>query len=235
MIDMPGKFCPKCGAQEVDFYEGLCVKCYKEEEEFTESPKEISVKECKDCGYWLYRGKWKKPTEDVVKNMVKNSFKTKLNRPTYRIEVAENEINVSLKGNVDPQGLIQKKENYSIPFKLGKDLCPVCNKVRCQSHKVKVQLRRSDEDPNEKKFDRIDRFITKEVGRMMSWNHKSLAFWKEEAEEGINYCFGYKDPADRVKRLVKKKFKVNVRVHVRKAGRARDGKKKAKLTYKIRV
>lgn len=232
---MPGKFCPKCGKQDVDYYEGLCLKCYKEEKEFTEAPEKLDIDICRKCGYWRYRGKWKEPTHELVKKFVEDAFKTKLLDSKYSVKLEKDELIVKLRGKADEQGILMIEEDYRVPVEFEEKMCPVCRKIQNRKYKVEMQLRRKDEGHSEKKFKKLDDFINKEVERMGRHFHKAHAFWQKEVEEGKNYYFGYKDPANRIKGRLKKKFGIQMKVSTRKAGRDREGKKKANLSYMVRV
>jgi len=231
---MPGKFCPKCGKQDVDFYEGLCLECYKEENKFTEPPNKIDVETCRKCGYWKYRGEWKKATQDLLKKFVKDAFETNLFKAKYSVELSEEEVKVNLKGKADFQGLIDIEEDYSIPINFEEELCPVCRKIQNKKYKVELQIRRK-EDHDEEKFKEVDEFINSDMRRMYKRNHKAHAFWQKRIQEGKNYYFGYQETANRIKNRLKKRFGLQMKVSTRKAGRDREGKKKANLSYMARV
>ncbi len=232
---MPGKFCPKCGKEDVDFYKGLCFECYQEEHEFIEVPKEIEVTRCSECGYWRYKGDWKKPKPRLLEKIVKDKVDVDLEHVDYKVKNLEDKIKLEVKGDIDREGLMNVDKEYKINLEFNDQPCPVCLKRKNEDFDVKIQLRKNEENHDEDKYNQIHSYIDRMSSQEMDRDNRALSFWKSKKKVGMNFYYGYREVGKRILDKVNSKFNPSVKESTTRAGYDREGKKKVRYTYCIRV
>ena len=100
------KFCPRCGREDVDFYKGFCVDCYREMNLKLEFPRKIEVSECRYCGRWLVKNKWIMPSYNELNKLIKSKIKSNLYNLRIETELKEDKVKIKVKGSLDPEGCL---------------------------------------------------------------------------------------------------------------------------------
>lgn len=231
---MPGKFCPKCGEENPDLYKGLCFQCYKEENKFLKAPEKLNVTECRECGHLRDEIKWKKPSNELLKKMIKKKLDTDLESSEYAVDLRKDKAIIKVKGKADSEGMIDIEESKEIEFDFNKILCPICRRKNSKDHRVKIQLRRR-QNHDKDKYEDINAYIIRETQKKLEKDNRALASWERDTEEGKNYYYGYREIGKEICDKVNRKFNLKVKESVTNAGYDNRGKRKARYTYCIRV
>lgn len=229
---MKKRFCPKCGKEDVDFYKGFCIDCYKEMHRFTKIPKELKILTCKRCGLWYYRNEWFEESFQNLERIVKNKVKTELYNPGYEIDLKEDLVLLKIKGYVDKYKQILTEENFEIKIKYPTKICPNCLKISGKYFEFKIQLRpgRGIAD-----FKSVSTFIKKSTHRLMFKDPKAEAFWWQNTKNGVDFLFGSKQVGERVSKETINKFGLKAEASYKFRGIDKKGRKKTEYTYCIRV
>jgi NMD protein affecting ribosome stability and mRNA decay len=234
---LSSKFCPKCGATDKDFYKGFCVDCYLESHELVQFPKKIEIPECTHCGMWLYHNKWVEDSYQHLQKIVADKVKTDLVDPEYEAEILEKKdkkIRVKVVGYLDKQRQFRLEREARIPFSKDGRICRACVKFSDKYYEVKLQLRNA-ETTDLVLYKKASTFIRRNAHALARSDQRAKAFWWEERREGTDFFFGFKQIGDAVVSETKKKFKVKVEKSSRFLGYSKDGKKKVRFTYCIRI
>ncbi|MFW5903008.1 MAG: NMD3-related protein [archaeon] len=236
---MPDKFCPKCGAEDTDFYDGLCLKCYKEEEDFVETPEKIKIKKCRECGCWQHKGKWEKPNEDILKEIIKKQVDIDLNYSEIEVDLKEDKVKAKIRGNADPKGMIPVELEIEMDVDVDEKLCSICLRRKGGDHRVKIQLRKNRgkkrKKHNPKKFKEVKRYIEKTTLKEMGEDNKAMAAWRTKGEKGWDYYYGYRKIGKSIVDRVSKKYDLKPKTSKKDAGYDESGKRKKKDIYCFRV
>ena len=228
------KFCPRCGREDVDFYKGFCIDCYREMNLKLEFPKKIELSKCKHCGRWLIKNKWIRPNYNELNNFIKSKIKTNLKKMKVDVELKQDKVLVKITGSLDEHGVVKVDEEREIPFKFRERVCDYCMKKNSSYYEVKIQLRKLKVF-DLIKFERIKKFIEKEYNYFSKKFDDASGFWVEEKKEGLDLFFGSQMVAERILKEVRHKYKVKTEKSIRAAGLTQKGKRKGKTTYLIRV
>lgn len=227
-----GKFCPKCGREDVDFYKGFCIDCYKEMHSFTKVPKELKIVRCKRCGLWSYRNEWIEESFQNLKRMVENKVKTEIYKPIFEINLKDETIFLKIKGYADKRKQIPVEEDFEIKIKYVNKICLNCLKISGKYFEFKIQLRPGR---NIADFKDVSTFIRKSTHRLMFKDPKARAFWWKEIKNGADFLFGSKQVGEKVLKETLNKFGLKADVSYKFKGLDKKGKKKIEFTYCIRV
>ena len=187
--------CPKCGKHTKKIIEGLCKGCH-----LTLNPliiKDIKLQQCPNCGKFQVHNQWvATKIGDLLKKIIeekgKISFKIPVHSPAAKTKV---KFNVTLKG----------KQNIIIPAELAYVICPNCAKEHSTYFEAILQLR----NPKSEIIDFINKALEKEKSKGVFLTKE------EEVTNGIDYYITSKRFASKLGRLLKKKFKGELKLSPR--------------------
>lgn len=148
------RFCVKCGISEEEspLIEGLCPKCWLEENELVNVYENITIEYCKVCGSPRIHGKWLKPmdmgeaihtalveylrdlkpTKQFIRDITIDSIEF-LTEPSWRTNVR-----IWVKARVSS---VELRQPYDIVVRLKPSTCPRCIMKRSGDYGVLVQIR----------------------------------------------------------------------------------------------
>jgi len=231
-----GRFCPKCGKENVDFYKGFCIDCYEKMHTFVEWPEIVEVDECKKCGRWKYQKKWIEDSFQNLQKIIKSHIKNALyySKTEVEVDVEGTTARVKVKGFIDENQQLEIERENEVELKIKPKTCDDCMKLSGKYYEYKIQLRRKDTfDPM--KFKRIEKLIEQETYRLSYELPTAKMFWKTVKKEGTDFFFGDKKIGEIIMKHILKKYKLRPERSSTLAGLTKAGKKKYKLTFCIRV
>jgi NMD protein affecting ribosome stability and mRNA decay len=228
------KFCPRCGATDKDFYKGFCVDCYAQMNIFAEIPRTLKIVKCKNCGFWFYKNAW---IEDSYQNLVKmlsEKVKTVLFEPKFDVDLRDSVAVLKIFGFADERKKIPIKVEKEVFLEFEEKTCDSCLKFSGKNYEVKIQLRRSKVF-DAMKYKKIVDFIRRGMNYRMRDDERARSFWFDEKKEGIDFFFGFRQVGDLVLHQLLDNFKVKHETSFEFLGLTKDGKKKVRVTYCIRI
>lgn len=232
---MSGKFCPKCGRTDADFYEGFCINCYVDTNVFMKLPEEIEITQCKRCGHWFFKNEWMEDSFQNLKKIIADKLKTNLYSPKVDVDTENNVALVNVSGFIDKNRHYQISRDFRVKTTFHDITCDKCRKLTGKSFEYKIQLRHA-KDGDEEKFKRAERFIKREALHLAEVMPEAKAFWSEENKEGLDFFFGYKSAGDAVLKAFGNKFRVRFERSSRINGIDKaNGKMKYQMTFCARV
>ncbi|MEM0372507.1 MAG: 60S ribosomal export protein NMD3 [archaeon] len=232
---MSGKFCPKCGRMDADFYEGFCIDCYVNTNVQTRLPGEIEIVQCKRCGSWFFKNEWIEDSFKSLKRIIADRLKTNLYSPNVSVDTEGNEALVSVSGFIDKNRHYQIERDYRMSVRFKDATCDKCRKLAGKSFEYKVQLRRA-ENHDPETFARIAKFVKREIAYLSEKMPESKAFWFEENKDGIDFFFGFRKAGDFIVKSVGDKFHVRFERSSKIAGLDRKtGRMRYQMTFCARV
>jgi len=235
-MEMAGKFCVMCGAEDVPLIDRMCPSCYIKNRSVVMFPKFLRVEVCRVCGARKEYGRWVTPSPDsdpvteAAEEALMNSLKLDHNINDYRVEIGtqrSDKFGVRLPVRVEGTVLGKKFNLYQeVPLKVDYVLCDSCIKRRGKYYEAIVQLRGRD---GVMSWD-VRRFFESFFSKDEMSNLSDVV----EGKEGVDYYFISKTVA---KRLVTKVMS-EVRVEVKESyqnERIKRGKRDAKLVISLRL
>ncbi|MCD6414421.1 MAG: hypothetical protein J7L23_02215 [Candidatus Diapherotrites archaeon] len=235
---MVSKFCPKCGATDKPFFKGFCVDCYMKDHKLIKIPEEITVDECPSCLRLRLRGEWVTPTPSNLARFIKGKVKVK-ELEDYSISVRETRvqghrsiIGVKIEGKLGGTPVEIFKE---ITFIRNVKQCDICAKKKTKYYKALIQLR--------PKSGSISHDTIQKAFRLVRNRNRAYAIKDREAEifrfkadsHGIDVYLGSSKAAGDIVNALRGKFDAQVKKSSTLVGMDRDGRKKYRVTYSVRV
>lgn len=230
------KFCPKCGKEDVDFYKGFCIDCYGKMNVFLEAPGKIEITKCGKCERWFYKGRWVEDSYQQLKRIIFDKIKTNLIKPKIEVDTENDFAIVNISGYSDP--LKQNKAEFERKIKInyiGKS-CEKDFKISNRTFEYKIQLRKKEDFFDFNLYERIIKFIKKEVEYLERKMPDYHVFWFKENKDGIDFFFGFKEEGDHVVTRLKTKYKLDMKRSASLVGFDKGtGKYRYKQTFCLRV
>jgi len=228
------KFCPKCGATDKDFYKGFCIDCYTKTNVFANIPDNLKITRCKDCGFWLYKGAWVEDLHQNLLKMISEKVKTVLFDPKFEADLKDRAVALKLSGFADERRKIPVKVQKEIRIQFDEKTCETCLKFNGKNYEVKIQLRRSHTF-DAVKYKKVSTFIKRSTNFIMRKDERARPFWQEEKKEGTDFFFGFRQIGESVFHEILETFKVEHEKSSEFLGIDRNGKKKIRVTYCVRI
>lgn len=228
-------FCPKCGATDKDFYKGFCIDCYLESHTLVEFPEKFTIVECRNCGGRLHNNRWVEDSYPVLQKLALEKIKTELVAPEVEVELKEKAAVLRVTGFLDTQKQFSVTREKEVPLIKEQRICSSCVKFSDKFYELKLQLRNA-EPTDLVLYKEISRFIRKTAHLHGRSDPRAKAFWWEEEREGTDFFFGFRQAGEAVISEIGSAFRIHPESRSNKIlGIAKNGKKKVRFTYCIRV
>lgn len=223
---MRKKFCPKCGKETNEFYENLCKNCFLEKFSSLEKiPKKILIKECKFCGKYFYKKILKENVESLIEAILSEILeKGKIESINYRI--FENKLKMEIETKI--RGL-KKAEEFLSELIIKQSICNICQMKEKGYAQAIIQLRCSD-----KILPKIEEDIRREVEILNKFDLLAFISKIEKEKNGLNFYIGSKKSAREIAKILKRKYKAEVKFSRKLVGFER-GKKVYRDTILIKI
>ncbi len=235
---MPGKFCVRCGKENVELIDRLCIDCYLETKQLFVFPKEIKGKVCRICGSEFIEGKWERIHEDVeeaVKDLTLRELSKRVevdkNVSNYSIDVGRvwrdsngrDHVEIVAEGSIRGRRVEVKGDSLmSIEYVL----CDTCKKKKAKYYEAIIQLRGKKGSLEKEKRRVFESFFTEEVIA----NLADVV----EGKEGVDYYFIKKSAARRLVSYFASSVDATVNESFQDES-TKKGKRTAKLVISLRV
>ncbi|MBW9140858.1 MAG: 60S ribosomal export protein NMD3 [Candidatus Aramenus sp.] len=235
---MPGKFCVRCGKENVELIDRLCIDCYLETKSLFAFPKEIKGKVCRVCGAEFIEGKWERIHEDVenaVKDLTLRELSKRVevdkNVSNYSIDVGEvwrdsngrDHVEIVARGSLRERRIEVKGDSF---MGIEYVLCDTCKKRKAKYYEAIIQLRGKKSGLEREKRRLFESFFTEEVIA----NLADVV----EGKEGVDYYFIKKSVARKLVSYVASSVDVTVNESFQDES-IKKGKRTAKLVISLRV
>jgi len=251
--DVMRRFCYRCGALEAKqgpLINGLCQRCFAEENRLLHVPQELEIIICGRCGAYMVEGKWHRVSggdlvTEAAKMVALSSIRLahstlgemKLLRPedvpkvalSVRVRPDDGIIDVRATGKIHELQTEPQIEEAHMTFKIKRVTCDACALKNVHHYEAIVQVRG--------KFKRSDIVKTLERIAAEAGNQERMAFISkvEEHKNGLDFYVNPMRLARRMAGVLKSKFDAEVKESRKLVGQKRDGRKKYKFTISVRI
>lgn len=223
---MRKKFCPKCGKETNEFYENLCKNCFLEKFSSLEKiPKKILIKECKFCKKYFYKKIFSENIEGLIEAILSEIIeKGKIESINYKI--LDNKLKMKIETKI---GSLKKAEELVSELIIKQSVCNTCQMKEKGYAQAIIQLRCSD-----KILQKIEEDIRREIEILNKFDLLAFISKIEKEKNGLNFCIGSKKSAREIAKILKRKYKAEVKFSRKLVGFER-GKKVYRDTILIKI
>jgi len=249
------QFCYKCGALEAQkgqLIQGLCQRCFAEENRLIRAPAELEVTICRRCVAYMLSKRWYQAGEgDAVANAVRATALSairvvhlspagmKLLHPQEAPEaelsiepkIKEGVIEVRAKGKIHELQAEPQVEEARIKFEVKQITCDVCSLKSAHHYEAILQVRGDLTKKRSEIKAALERLADHESKR------KRAAFIShvEERKEGPDFYVNPLSLARQMASLLRSEFGAKIEESAKLIGQTRDGRKKFKFSILARL
>lgn len=232
VLNVMERFCPKCGATNVQFIKSFCQNCYLQEHKVISVPEEIKIEFCKRCGRVRVKGKMYKQTKEIINELIlskiklKELYNEKILIELHPLQSDRTKAVLYISGKIGNDKVSFKKE---IILKFVNFCCNDCSRIAAGYFEAILQVR-APESKRKKAFDFCKNFLLKE----QKHNILAVIVKKEEESTGFNLIIGSKQAAFKLAREMIKKFNAKMNTSSSLVGR-KEGKDLKRSTFLVRI
>jgi nonsense-mediated mRNA decay protein 3 len=230
-------FCPRCGNEDEDLYEGICKSCFINEARIITIPDTIELTICAHCSSLLNGIKWEDSNlseEEFVTQAVMENYETfsyvqdlEVSVEILTVRGSVYECIVHAEGNVIDSRVI---EEHRINVKINKGSCPDCSKYASGYFESVIQIRADKRFPSNEELQTIDKILRKRIRLLSVKNRMAYVSDISVLKEGVDYYIGSYKAARKLANSIKDVMGGVIQESPRLIGR---DKSKGKDLYRI--
>jgi nonsense-mediated mRNA decay protein 3 len=203
-------FCPKCGSEDEELYEGICRSCFVKEAKLMNIPHNLEITVCAHCNSLLKGLKWEDCdlseeeliTLAVMENNEKLSYvqNFKLSVEILTIRGSNYECLIHAEGTVMGSKIV---EEYNTNVKIKKGACPDCSKYASGYFESVIQIRADNRFPTPNELHTIDHIMRTKISALSVKNRMAYVSDVSTLKEGVDYYIGSYKAAKKLASAVK--------------------------------
>lgn len=197
------KFCPKCGKETDELYEGLCKECFKSEKKVIEIPEKINITICPKCGRLKKGRKWKtEELKEFVKKEIKRiiEIEGEIKEIKFDFKELENGLKVEIKVKTYLINNMLSESRKIVKIGIKKERCKYCEKRLSGYYETVIQLRSEDN----KKINKALKII-KNIIKGLEDNMGFVSNIRK-VKNGYDLFIGSKGLGNRISKKIKKEL-----------------------------
>jgi nonsense-mediated mRNA decay protein 3 len=250
------QFCYRCGALEAQkgpLIQGLCQRCFAEENRLLRAPAELEITICRRCGAYMLGKRWYQGgEEDAVMNAARATVLSairvarlspagmKLLRPREAPEVElsiepkfkEGVIEVRAKGKIHELQAEPQVEEARIKFELKRMTCDVCSLKSAHHHEAILQVRG---ELTKEKRSKIRAALVRLADEESKRERKAFISDVEERKEGLDFYVNPASLARQMAALLRSEFGAKIEESAKLIGQTREGRQKFRFSILARL
>jgi nonsense-mediated mRNA decay protein 3 len=203
-------FCPRCGSEDQELYEGICISCFVKEAKIITIPQDLEVTICAHCSSLLKGIKWEDcelSEEELVTLAVMENYETSsyVEDLEFTVEILTirgsiYECIIHAEGNVMGTRII---EEHTTNVKIKKGSCPDCSKYASGYFESVIQIRADRRFPSPKELETIDQIMRAKTSSLAVQNRMAYVSDVSVIKEGVDYYIGSYKAARKLTTAVK--------------------------------
>jgi nonsense-mediated mRNA decay protein 3 len=193
-------------------------------------PSKIEIETCGRCGSSKTHGEWKQGSISPVQFLKETTKQDPhIHNPEFKVSSGNHHWQIWISGNIFGKNIT---EEYTIPLKIQKTVCPRCSMITGGYYEAIIQIRGTNRPVTSEEKKMITQLITKKLS--LSSDNKAFLTKIDEKKEGIDYYLGGSHIADSLTRFLKQRFYGKTKKSVTLVG-MKDGHNVHRVTYLLRL
>ncbi|MEN6329247.1 MAG: 60S ribosomal export protein NMD3 [Methanobacteriaceae archaeon] len=190
-------FCPQCGKEDEELYQGLCRLCFIKETPLISCPDEVEATVCAHCNSTFQGGRWIDSDLDTEELMVR--ILTESVTPAEAAECVDLSFKVlNQRGSkwdvlILAQGRLLGEEvdqECQVIFKTKRSVCPDCSKYASGYYEAVIQLRADKRPLDLFEKEKADSVLKNLLQKLVEKNRMAYLVDRVEVKEGVDYYIG---------------------------------------------
>ncbi len=203
-------FCPRCGNEDEELYEGICRSCFVKEVRLITIPQNLEATICTHCNSLLNGVKWEDSElsqEELVTRVIMENYDIlpyvqdlELSVKILTVRGSNYECLIHAEGTVLDTRVV---EEHRVIVKIKKSSCPDCSKYASGYFESVIQIRADKRFPTSEEIQTIDRIIRAKISILSKKNRMAYVSDVSIIKEGVDYYVGSYKAARKLASAVK--------------------------------
>ncbi len=190
-------FCPRCGSEDEDLYEGICRSCFVKKARIIDVQKDLEITICAHCSSLLKGIKWEDSdlsdeelvTLAVMENIKPESYVEDLELSVEIITIRGSNYECIVHAEATVLGT-RILEEHSVNVKIKKGVCPDCSKYASGYFESVIQIRADKRFPSPEELSTIDAIMRAKTRALSVQNRMAYVSDVAVLKEGVDYYLG---------------------------------------------
>lgn len=233
-------FCVKCGAENVETVDGLCLQCFLNGRKLITMPHHVDLMRCANCEEYSIGDQWVKMSENEAVDEI--ALTTVMIIPEGRIvsvgtmveKQEEKTFVVHVQADVDVSGVIASDEDSTI-VRLKNTVCKRCSRQLGSYYEAIMQIRTGEKTLDDDLRDEVVRWVRDTV-ELQSKKNRSLFITKvQEVPGGVDIYLSSISLGKTLTRDLSEMYGAEVKESESLVGVSSDGQEVYRVTFLIRL
>lgn len=233
-------FCVKCGAEDKEIMDGLCIDCFFNGRKLLSMPHHVNLFRCTNCEEYSIKDDWVKRTQeeaiiDIALTQLSAIPEAKVVSVGAVVETQdERTFVVHVQADMDIKGF-KATEETSIIVRLKNSVCKRCSRQLGSYYEAIIQLRTGEKTLDDDIRDEIVRWIRDTV-EVQSKTNRSLFITKvEEVAGGVDFYLSSISLGKSLTRTLYERYAADVKESAKLITTSSDGLEVYRVTYLVRL
>jgi nonsense-mediated mRNA decay protein 3 len=191
------KFCPQCGREDDELFQGLCRYCFIKETPLIVCPDDLVVNICAHCSSTLDGNRWTDSDQSEDEIIADNVYDNiELHKYAENVEISLEVLNqkgslleILIKSHGKMLGE-DIEEECTVNVRLNRTVCPDCSKHASGYYEAVIQLRADNRPLELAEINEVDRIMKELFGKLVEKNRMAYLADRVELKEGVDYYIG---------------------------------------------
>ncbi|MDY6931681.1 MAG: NMD3-related protein [Halobacteriota archaeon] len=235
---MVSLFCPVCGKDVEELYDGLCKDCFIDGVRLIEFPNVVHAVTCPTCDSVYRKGTWiEKDINELIFSLVEESIAIHPEAESITLSVdpliQERIINVYFIVRAKVKSL-DISEDGEIEIRIKKESCDRCSRISSGYHEGIIQIRADGRYPTQKETNICADMAYELIDRLKEGDRLAFISKVLTLKEGIDIYVGSMASAKQIARSISDRFGVSTSESSKLVGN-KDGRKLYRVTFSVRL
>ena len=233
-------FCVKCGKEDVDTINGLCMECFLNGRKLVTMPHHVDLIKCSNCGEYALRDQWLKVSQDDA--ILEIAMNTAMIIPEARLVSVgqmierqdEKNFVVHVQFDLDVNGVMAEDEDSTI-VRLKNGVCKRCSRQLGSYYEAIIQLRSGERNLDEDLREEVVRYVRRSVDDMAR-NNRDLFITKiQKAIGGVDFYLSSTAMGRSITRELVDRYGAEEKESASLVGQTSDGQEMYRVTFLVRL
>jgi nonsense-mediated mRNA decay protein 3 len=231
-------FCPRCGKNTDELYDGLCSDCIESSFVLFTYPDVAEVKVCPRCGAFFEKGKWIDDFEKNVHAIVRRILKINPEVGGAHVDIStdfiDKNIAIATVRATARLGNLDVEDRGKIELRMKRNACEKCSKISGGYYEAIVQLRAENRFPADAERKRFEEIARNSVLKGRGAAPNSFVSKVDSMKEGVDIYVGDVKAAEKIAYAVVEQMGGRISSSGKIAGR-KDGRDLRRVSYSVRL
>ena len=233
-------FCVKCGEEDVETINGLCLNCFLNGRKLISMPHHVDLMRCANCEEFNVNDQWlKKKLNDAVEDIALTTLSVipegKIVSVGVMVEKQEEKtFVVHVQADVDVGGVVTMDED-SVIVRLKNTVCKRCSRQLGSYYESIIQVRTGEKTLDDDLRDEVVRSVTASVETQSKTNRSLFISKVQEVPGGVDIYLSSISLGKTLTRELSETYGAEVKESSSLVGVSSDGQEVYRVTFLLRL